>query len=282
MFAIFSCFRWRIPPMNRRTIGLSLTLAMVLAPLAADEQPLVKVPLLGILHAGSPPSAAQRQPSPFWQELHERGWYEGQNIAVERRYAEGQLDRLPALAADLVQRRPDVIVTGGTLGVLAVQQATTTIPIVIQGAGALVEKGIVTSLARPGGNITGMESNPLELYGTRLELLKDVRLHLTRVALFLNPMNPGWNLRLPGLETEARALGLQLQRVEARALDEFEAAFAAIVEHRADALFIADEAPFRSPATRQRLLDFAATQAGPDPLWRARICRGWVPHGLWL
>lgn len=247
------------------TVGclVTLILSLLTTPHAADAQQQGKVARIGILGAGPYPSEAQRQQSPFQHKLRELGWQEGHNIAIERRYAEGQLDRLPALAADLVRLKPDLIVTSSTPCVLAVKQATTTIPIVISGAGALVEKGIVASLARPGGNLTGVENNPLELYGKRLELLKEAVPHITRVALLLEPTNPGWNLRFPGLETEARALGLQLQRVEARTPGEFDAAFAAIVASRADALLIAAVEIF-APPYHQRLLDFAATHGLPS------------------
>ncbi len=246
------------------TIGITIiTLALLMAPLATDAQQPVKVARIGILWTGPSPSEAERQQSPFRQKLRELGWQGGHNIAFEGRYAEGQLDRLPDLAADLVRLKPDLIVTSSTAGVLAAKQATTTIPIVISGAGALVEKGIVASLTHPGGNLTGVENNPLELEGKRLELLKEAVPHITRVALLLDPTNPGWNLRLPGLETGARVLGLQLQRVEARAPSEFDAAFAAIVASRADALLIASEAIF-APPYHQRLLDFVATNGLPS------------------
>jgi putative ABC transport system substrate-binding protein len=223
----------------------------------------VRVPLIGVLGIGPYPSEAQLQQSPFLQKLRELGWQEGHNIAIERRYAEGQLDRLSDLAADLVRLKPDLIVTSSTAGVLAAKQATTTIPIVISGAGALVEKGIVASLAHPGGNLTGVENNPLELDGKRLELLKEAVPHITRVALLFELTNPGWKLRLPGLETGARALGLQLQHVEVRAPGEFDTAFAAIVASRADALLI-EAAGIFAPPYHQRLLDFAATKGLPS------------------
>src|SRR5262249_13485640 len=133
---------------------------------------------------------AQWQQSPFRQKLGELDWHEGHNIAFERRYAEGKLDRLPDLAADLVRLRPDIIVTGGTQGVRAAQQATTTIPIVSYGAGMLVEQGIVASLAHPGGNITGVENNAVGLSGKRLEILKEAVPKIARVALLYNPANP--------------------------------------------------------------------------------------------
>jgi len=159
--------------MGFSTVGriITLALSLLIVPHVTDAQQPVKVPLIGFLGSGSPPSEAQRQQSPFRQKLGELGWQEGHNIAFERRDAEGKLDRLPDLAAELVRLKPDVIVTGGTLGVRAAQQATTTIPIVLTGAGMLVEQGIVASLVHPGGNITGVENNAIGLSGKRLGTL---------------------------------------------------------------------------------------------------------------
>jgi len=133
--------------MRLSAIGLIITLALSLCmlPYAIDAQQPVKIPLIGMLADGAYPSEAEWQQSLFQQKLRELGWHEGHNITFERRFADGKLDRLPALAAELVRLRPDVIVTGGTQAVQAVQQATTAIPIVITGAGTLVESGIVTS-----------------------------------------------------------------------------------------------------------------------------------------
>jgi putative ABC transport system substrate-binding protein len=248
----------------RRTLGLLATLALSLfmAALAADPQPPVEVARLGVLGPGAPPPEAERQRSVFWQTLRELGWSEGQNLAVERRYAEGKLDRLPALAAELVRGQPHVILTWSTPGVLAATQATTTIPLVVRGAGALLEQGLVASLARPGGNLTGVETNPLGLDGKRLALLKEAVPPIARVAFLFNPANPFWHVQLPHLEAEARALGLELQRVEAHGPREFDTAFAAIIDSRVDALFIADEGIFWPPYL-QRILDFAAAHRLP-------------------
>jgi putative tryptophan/tyrosine transport system substrate-binding protein len=240
---------------------IALTLSLLVVPHTTDAQQSVKVSLIGLLGLGSYPSETEWQQSPFRQKLHELGWHEGHNIAFERRYAEGKLDRLSDLAADLVRLRPDVIVTGGTPGVRAAQQATATIPIVIRGAGLLVEQGIVVSLAHPGGNITGVENNPLGLSGKRLELLKEAVPQISRVAFLFNPTNPFWKLELPGLETDARTLGLQLQHVTVRHPGEFNTAFAAIVESRTDALLIADEGMFYSYL--KQIMDFATTHRLP-------------------
>jgi len=193
--------------------------------------------------------------------MHELGWVEGENITVERRFAEGMLDRLPDLAADLVRLRPDVIVTGGTPGVRAAQQATTTIPIVLTGAGMLVEQGIVASLAHPGGNITGVEYDAVGISGKRLEFLKDAVPQLARVAFLYNPANPYFPFELTSMETDARALGVQLQPVAVRHPSEFDVAFATIVEQRPDALFIGNDALLNSYL--RQILDFATTHRLP-------------------
>jgi len=186
------------------TVGLSITLALsfLVAPRATDAQPPVKVSLIGVLGGGFSRSEAEWQP--FLHKLRELGWHEGHNIAFERRDAEGQLDRLPALAAELVRLRPAVIVTRGTPGVRAAQQATTTIPIVIMGAGSLVEQGIVPSLAHPGGNTTGLENNPAGLTGKRLEILKEALPQRHRVAFLFSRTNPSES----SIQTAAQALGL--------------------------------------------------------------------------
>jgi putative ABC transport system substrate-binding protein len=248
------------------TAGLIITLALsvLVLPRTSDAQQPVKVPLIGILGSGPAPSAAQRHHSPFLHKLRELGWQDGHNIAFARRFAEGKLDRLPDLAADLVRLRPDVLVTWGTPGVRAAQQATTTIPIVILSAGMLVEQGIVASLAHPGGNITGVETGRAEIYGKRLEILKEAVPQIARVAFLCNPTNPFTPLLLPSLEADARALGVQLQPVAVRHPDEFDAAFAAIVASRPDALFIQDDFLFNplNPYLQQ-IMAFATTHRLP-------------------
>src|SRR5439155_24447735 len=167
---------------------VTLTLCLLTAPATHAQQP-VKIARIGILGTGPYPSEAQQQQSPFLQKLRELGWQEGHNIAVERRFAEGKLDRLPDLATDLVRLKPDVIVTANAAGAQAAKQATTTIPIVMS-AGQIVEQGIVASLAHPGGNITGVEGTIFGLSAKRLEILKEAMPQAARVAFLFNPTNP--------------------------------------------------------------------------------------------
>jgi putative ABC transport system substrate-binding protein len=178
----------------------------------------------------------------FQRGLRDLGYIEGQTILLDYRYAESQPDRLPALAAELVRRTPDVLWTHSDAGAQAARQATTTIPIVVGLAVDLVQLGLVQSLARPGGNLTGMEMRPVELAGKRLELFKAAVPAITRVAVLVDPAYRVHASIPSAIEREARALGVQLQRVEAGAPAAFEAAFAAMVRDRADALMIMESA----------------------------------------
>jgi ABC-type uncharacterized transport system substrate-binding protein len=243
------------------TIVLLVTLALgfLVAPLATEAQQPVKIPRIGVLSPAPPGPRAVLDA--FRQGLRDLGYVEGQNVLLEYRYANSQLDRLPALAAELVQRNPDVIYTFTTAAVQAAKQATTTIPIVVV-AGGFVEQGVVTGLERPGGNITGMTLFTAEMYGKQLELLKEAAPHITRVAMLVDPANPGWDRYPAILAAEARALGVQLHRMEVRAPGEFEGAFAAIAEGRADALLVPSDVMFATH--RQRIVELAATHRLPS------------------
>lgn len=179
---------------------------------------------------------------------------EGHNITFVYRYAAHQVARLPTLAAELVQLAPDVIWTYSDVAAQAATQATPTIPIVVGVAAGLVESGLVASLARPGGNLTGMELRNVDLMGKRLELLKEAIPTIARVAVLVDPL-PAY-AHIPGnIEAEARTLGVQLQRVEAREPETFEAAFAAMVQASADALLIMESPLFGRHRTQ--LLELA-------------------------
>jgi len=197
----------------------------------------------------------------FRQGLRDLGYVEEQNLLLEYRYANLQLDRLPTLAVEWVQLNPDIIFISTTAGGLAAQQAATTVPIVVV-AGGFVEQGVVTGLKRPGGNITGMTLFTAEMYGKQLELLKEAAPHITRVAMLLNPANPGAGRYPASLAAEARALGVQLHRMEVRAPGEFDGAFAAIAEGRADALLVTSDVMFGTH--RQRIVELAATHRLPS------------------
>jgi putative tryptophan/tyrosine transport system substrate-binding protein len=176
-----------------------------------------KIPLVGMLQSGSSPgsSGSAHCTDFFRQGLRDLGYVEGQNIALEYRYADNQFDRLPALAAELVRLTPEVIWTHSNAAALAAKQAITTIPVVIGVSQDLMELGVVESLARPGGNLTGLDLRVFALMGKRLELLKDAVPTLARVAVLVNPTDPLYKEVPHNMEREARALGVQLQRVEA-------------------------------------------------------------------
>jgi putative ABC transport system substrate-binding protein len=197
----------------------------------------------------------------FLEGMRALGYVEGQNFVLEYRGAEGQFEGFPDLAAELVQLKPDVIVTQGTPAALAAKDATTTIPIVMVGVGAPVESGLVASFARPGGNITGLSLLGPETVGKQLEFLKDVLPTVSRVAILWNPTNPVHALLVQAADVAAPALGVQLHLVEARGPDAFDRAFAALTSAHAGALLVlADNIFFEH---RRRLADLAATSRLP-------------------
>ena len=231
-------------------------LTLLVTPLAAPAQQPGKTARVGFLFFVTSPSLDEA----FRQGLHELGYVEGQNIAIEYRSAEGKSERLPGLAAELVRLKVDVIVAASPPATEAAKQATSTIPIVFAVSGDPVAAGLVASLARPGGNITGLASISPELVGKELELLKAVAPKVSRVAVLQNPNNAGHALTLRQAEGAARALGVQLQVLKARTPSEIEAAFAAMSSQRAggvlvlrDALFIAQRTQIAALAAKRRL-----------------------------
>jgi putative ABC transport system substrate-binding protein len=195
-----------------------------------------KAPRIGFLAVGSREGRAFMIEG-FREGLRERGYVEGQNILVEYRFSEDRNDRLPALAAELVAMKVELIVASGTPASFAAAQATKTIPIVMGGIAAdPVATGLVTSLARPGGNITGMTMMSPQLSGKRLELLKRILPSLSRVAVLWNPPNPAYGPILKELEAAAHMLGLSLQRLEVRVPEDLEGAFETASRQRTGAL----------------------------------------------
>jgi putative tryptophan/tyrosine transport system substrate-binding protein len=210
------------------------------AVLAEAQQQAKKIPLIGYLSSADAARDSARSEG-IRLALRELGYIEGQNITIEYRYTEGKLDRLPELAAELVRLKVDIIVVaGGTTPVQAAKNATKTIPIVMTGGGIdPVEAGVVESLARPGGNVTGITNVTRELHGKRLELLKEAVPKLARVAVLYDPAIPGTARELKEvLPAVARALGLTVQPWEVRAADDFEKVFAALNKQRPDGLFV--------------------------------------------
>jgi putative tryptophan/tyrosine transport system substrate-binding protein len=212
-------------------------------PLAARAQQAERMRRIGFLHPSSPSAEAYRLRA-FRQGLKDAGFIEGENAAIEFRWADDQVDRLRTLATELVQRRVAVIATAGVPSVLAAKAATTTIPIVFLVAEDPVRLGLVASLARPGGNLTGINILATELAAKRLELLRELVPSAARVAVLVNPANATTaESTLRGAEPAARALGLQIQALNASTIREIDAAFATLVSERPDALFVAND-PF--------------------------------------
>jgi putative ABC transport system substrate-binding protein len=246
-----------------RRAFLAGTGAVLLAvPLTADAQPAGKVQRIGYL-LGTSSTVSSRPVEAFRQGLGGLGWVEGQNVVIEYRSAEGRYDRLPDLAADLVRLKVDVIAAVGTAATAAAKNATRTIPIVMMLVGDPAGLGFIASLARPGGNVTGLTfSVGMETAGKGLELLKEAVPKVRRVAVLSNPANPSQPLLLKNVKAAARSLGVQLQLLEARGPDEFDNAFAAMAKERVGALFVASEAMLN--LHRVRLADLALRNKLPS------------------
>ncbi len=244
--------------MRLRTLGLIVILALgiLVAPLATDAQQLAKIPRIGVL-----PTLLPHLKEAFLQRLRELGYVEGQNIAIEYRHEEGRLDRLPDLAAQLVCLKVDVIVTYGAAATRAAKQVTTTIPIVMVGVGDPIRTGLVASLARPGGNVTGSTILGAELGAKRLELLKEVVPTASRIAVLWNPANPAQRPHFESIQLGARALGVTLQSLPVSSPDEFETAFAAMIRDRPHALIMTGDAFHQLHVGR--VIDFAAKSRLP-------------------
>jgi putative ABC transport system substrate-binding protein len=223
--------------MRRRNFIALLGSAAVAWPLAARAQ---QLPVIGFLHPSSPDPYRLRA---IRQGLKDAGFIEGENVAIEYRWADNQIDRLPALAAELVQRRVAVITAGGAPATLAAKAATTTIPVVFILGEDPVRLHLVASLARPGGNLTGINFFVAELAAKRLELLREVMPAAARIAVFANPTNPTTEPALKDVGEAAGAMGLQIQVFNVSSVREIDAAFATLASERADGLFVAND-PF--------------------------------------
>jgi putative ABC transport system substrate-binding protein len=250
--------------MNRNFVACLLGAFLFAFCLPADAQQPKKVTRIGYLLTGDPASDSARSEA-IRLALRELGYIEGQNIAVEYRYAEGKFDRHPALAAELVRVKVDIIlVAGGAIPVRAVKNATKTIPIVMVGTGTdPVEEGLVESLARPGGNVTGLYLLSGELGGKRLELLKEAVPKVARVAVLYNPATPVNVLEVKEvLPVAARALGLTVRSWELRAADGFEGVFSALSKERSDGLYVLGS-PLMD-ANQKRTVGFAVKRRLPS------------------
>jgi putative tryptophan/tyrosine transport system substrate-binding protein len=230
-------------------------------PLSARAQQSTKLSRVGFLGTSSP-SLERHLVDAFRQKLRQLGHIEGETIAIEYRWAEGQDDRLPELATDLVRSKPDVIVTTGTPGTLAAKRAAGTIPIVFASSGNPISSGLVASFARPGGNVTGFTISGPEIEGKRVQLLKDAVPALSRVAVLWNSANPSVLDFYQLTRAAAAALGLTLQPiVEVRRTDEFNDAFSTIAAARPDAMIVLADRFLL--AHRMEIVNFASTSRLP-------------------
>ena len=248
----------------KRTAASSVLVAVMLlavAVIAAAQQP-TKIPRIGFLMSTSPSAGSDRIEA-FRQGLRELGYVEGKNIIIEYRYAEGKYDRLPALAAELVRLKVDIIISGSEPATRAAKEATVTIPIVMAQDSDPVGSGFVASLARPGGNITGSSTLAPELSGKRLELLKEIVPRLSRVAVLGTSTNPGSAQSLRETELAAGAFGVKLQHVDVLAPKDVEPAFRAAAKARADAVLWVVSARVARARAQTQIVDLAVKSRLP-------------------
>jgi putative ABC transport system substrate-binding protein len=262
--------------MQRRSFITLLAGAASWAPAARAQKAL---PVIGFLSAVSPGPYAPFVAA-FREGLSETGYVEGQNLTIEYRWAEENYDRLPALAADLVSRKVDLIATGGgTISAITAKNVTSTIPIVFAGGGDPVANGLVASLARPGGNVTGVGFLAVELMPKRLELLSELVPSARVIVLLVNPNNPNTEREMREVPGAARAKGLQLHLLKARSENEIDAAFASLARLRADALLITGDVFFN---VRRDQLVASASRHGIPTIYGFRefaISGGLVSYG---
>jgi len=224
---------------------------LLAAPLAAEAQQAGKTYRIGVL--GNVPLTDPRSArlwGAFAEGLRDLGYVDGGNTTIEHRSSEGKYERLPALAAELVRLKVDIIVAPAAQNVLAARQASRTIPIVMASVGDPVGNGLVASLARPGGNVTGTSFLTSAMVGKQLELLTQITPHVARLAILLNPANPGHPLTLEEAKAAAHLLRIQLQALEARGPDDLERTFAAMAREHAGALFVPWDGTFLVLLTR--------------------------------
>jgi putative ABC transport system substrate-binding protein len=238
--------------MNRRDAGLALLLAPLAfgaAPFAAEAQQPGKVYHIGYLSTPTRKSV-EHVLEAFLRALRELGWVEGQNLVIEYRWADGKVERLPGLAAELVRLKVDLIVAPAGSAALAAKNATSSIPIVMIFPSDPVGLGLVASLRRPGGNITGTTYAPgSAIFGKQLQILRETIPRVSRVAILSNPADPN-EIQMNEVEVAARSLGIHLQRLDARGPEEFDSAFAAMARERAEALLVGGSSTFLAHQAR--------------------------------
>jgi putative tryptophan/tyrosine transport system substrate-binding protein len=245
--------------MRRREFIRLLGGASVAWPLASSAQS--KIARIGFM-GNSTAALEANLVDAFREGLREHGYEEGRNIAIEYRWADGNYERFPALVTELIAATVDVIVTAGTPAALAMKKATTTVPLVMVAVGDPVGTGLVPSLARPGGNLTGLSSIAPDLEGKRLQLLREVVPALSHVAMFVNSLNPFHVSSMRQARAAAQAMGIKLQLHDISKSEDLDGAFAAIREERPDALLILADRVFLH--NRERLMDFTKEQRLPN------------------
>jgi putative tryptophan/tyrosine transport system substrate-binding protein len=264
---------------RRSIIGfIILALGILSMPFSSDAQQPGKVYRIGFLSAFSPPPSSASTPAldAFWQQLRELGWMEGQNMVIERRWAERQFDRVPAFATELVQLKVDLILVGDGAAIVAAKQATNTIPIVMMASLDAVDQGFVASLAHPGGNVTGLTLMNSDLDPKRLELLKETVPGSSRMTILACKAVRDLDFGGQGpedMQGTARALGVHLQRLEVREPDDYEGAFAAAIRERAEAMVVSR--CYFNLFNQQQVVDLAAKYRLPA----IYDTRAWVQAG---
>jgi ABC-type uncharacterized transport system substrate-binding protein len=247
--------------MRRRKFVALLGGVVAAWPFAARAQHGGKIPRVGFM-GNSTAALEANLIGPFREGLREHGYEEGRNVEIVFRWAEGRYERFPALIAELIAANVDVIVTAGTPAALAVKKATSTVPVVMAAVGDPVGTGIVSSLARPGGNITGLSGTAPDLEGKRLELLREVVPNLSQVAFFLNPANALHDISLRQARAAANTLHIKLLSQEVRRSEDLDGAFASIVKERPGGLLILADRVFLYD--RERLMKFATERRLPS------------------
>jgi putative ABC transport system substrate-binding protein len=244
--------------MNRRAFLSVLSGSLLAAPLAAEGQPAAQAPRIGFLWGGTPTPSLLGE---FEDALRERGWVSGRNITIEHRAAEGRSERLPQLAAELVQARVSVMLTNQSPATQAAKKASGTIPIVMLGNGDPVRYGLVTNLARPEANVTGLSFLVNEVSIKLIELLKEASPKIERVAVFVNQTNPGAESLLADVTSVAPRLGIKVRPVGVNTIDELDRALTALTSEPVNAVYLVPESFIFSQ--RQRIIEFAMVRRWP-------------------
>ena len=235
--------------MSGRILSWLLMTVLLITASTAAAQPPQKIWRIGVLVSSTRELYAARDQA-FRQGLREFGYEENKNITLEYRYAEGKMDRLAQLARELVEQKPHVIVVGGTAVAVAAKNATSVIPIVVAGAGDLVEAGLIQSYMFPGGNVTGVGRLSADFFGDRMKLIKEIVPKATQIAALSNPKNPGHGRSLKDAELGARSLGLSFHSATAQNANELDGAIAGAAKAGSNALFILSDAMFNSQVSR--------------------------------